>query len=149
MATVLANKKVRLNFEVLRAFEAGLDLRGFEVKALRARQGSLEGAHVTVRGGEAYLIGMTIPPYQMANTPTSYDPVRNRRLLLNKKELAELSGSESPKGLTIVPISVYSKGHKLKLEIAVARGKKKYDKREDLKKRDAKKDIERTLKNQY
>ncbi|HEY4502446.1 MAG TPA: SsrA-binding protein SmpB [Candidatus Paceibacterota bacterium] len=149
MATVLENKKVRLNFEVLRAFEAGLDLRGFEVKALRARQGSLEGAHVTVRGGEAYLIGMTIPPYQMANTPTSYDPVRNRRLLLNKKELAELSGSESQKGLTIVPISVYSKGHKLKLEIAVARGKKKYDKREDLKKRDAKKDIERTLKNQY
>ena len=149
MATVLENKKVRLNFEVLRAFEAGLDLRGFEVKALRARQGSLEGAHVTVSGGEAYLIGMTIPPYQMANTPTSYDPVRNRRLLLNKKELAELSGSESQKGLTIVPISVYSKGHKLKLEIAVARGKKKYDKREDLKKRDAKKDIERTLKNQY
>ena len=149
MANVLENKKVRLNYELLDTFEAGLDLRGFEVKALRARLGSLDGAHITVRGDEAYLIGMTIPPYQVANTPTSYDPMRNRRLLLNKKELAKLSSLESKRGLTIVPISVYNKGRNLKLSIAVARGKKKYDKREDLKKRDAKKDIERTLKNQY
>lgn len=145
---LIQNKKVKLNYELLKTYEAGLDLRGFEVKALRNHMGSLEGSHVTIRGGEAYLLGATIPPYQPANTPKDYDPMRNRRLLLNAKEIAELSGEESSRGLTIVPISVYNKGKSLKIEIAVARGKKKYDKREDLKKRTAKRDIERTLKNQ-
>ena len=126
-----------------------MDLFGFEVKSLRNKMGSLEGSHVTVRGGEAYLIGATIPPYQPKNTPKDYDSARNRRLLLNKKELGELSGLESKKGLTIVPISVYNKARKLKLEIAVVRGKKKHDKREDLKKREAKRTIERTLKKEY
>jgi len=148
MALLLQNKKVKLDFEILETYEAGLDLQGFEVKALRNKEGSLKGAHITVRGGEVYLIGATIPPYQQANTPKDYDPMRNRRLLLNKKEIATLSGLESQKGLTIVPISVYNKGRHIKIEIAVARGKKKYDKREDLKKRSAKRDIERTLKNQ-
>jgi len=145
---LLQNKKVKLNYEILKSFEAGLDLLGFEVKALRNHMGSLEGSHVTVRGGEAFLVGATIPPYQPANTPKEYDPARNRRLLLHAKELAELAGSESQRGLTIVPISVYNKGRNLKLKIAIARGKKKYDKREDLKKRTAKRDIERTLKHQ-
>ena len=148
MATYLATKKIKFNYEIMGRFEAGIELFGFEVKSLRKKQGSLEGSHVTVRGGEVFLIGATIPPYQPLNTPEEYDPKRNRRLLLTKKEIAKLAGLESKKGLTIVPISVYSKNRKLKVEIAIVRGKKKYDKREVLKKREAKRNIERTLKNQ-
>jgi len=148
MPALIRNKKATLNYELLKTFEAGIELFGFEVKSLRSRQGSLKGGHVTIRGGEAYLIGVTIPPYQPLNAPKNYDPSRNRRLLLSKKEIAELAGLERQKGLTIVPISVYNKRQYLKLEIAVARGKKKYDKREDIKKRDTKRDLERTLKNQ-
>lgn len=148
MAFLLQNKKVRLNYEILETIEAGMELFGFEVKSLRKKQGSLEGSHVTVRGNEAYLLGATIPPYQPKNTPKDYDHVRNRRLLLTKVEIGKLSGAESQKGLTIVPISVYSKGRKLKLEIGIVRGKKKHDKREVLKARDAKRDIEREMKRQ-
>lgn len=148
MKALIENKKVRLNYELLHEFEAGLELLGYEVKSLRHHQGSLKGAHITIRGNEAFLLGVTIPPYQPANTPESYDPTRNRRLLLSKKEIAALSGFERQKGLTIVPVSVYNKGHRLKLRFAVVRGKKKYDKRESIKKRESKRTIERTLKNQ-
>lgn len=146
MAKLVENKKARFDYEILEAYEAGIELFGFEVKSLRAKQGSLLGAHVTIRGGEAYLLGATIPPYQPGNTPKEYDPARNRRLLLSKKELAHLAGRENARGLTIVPLSVYSKGKKLKVEIAVVRGKKKYDKRETIKKRDIERDIGRHLK---
>lgn len=143
---LVENKKVRLNYEILETYPAGIELFGFEVKSLRNGEGSLDGAHVTVRGGEAYLLNATIPAYQQKNAPKDYDPTRNRKLLLSKKELNHLSGLESKKGLTIVPISVYNKGKFLKVDIAVVRGKKKFDKRETLKLRDAKRDIERTLK---
>lgn len=146
MADLVKNKKVGLNYELLSTYEAGLELFGYEVKSLRAKNGSLEGARVTVRGGEAYLVNASISPYQPLNTPDSYDPERPRRLLLNKKEIAELEGFESKKGLTLVPISVYSKGRNLKLSVAVARGKKKHDKRQTLKERDAKRDMERDIK---
>jgi len=143
---LIENKKVRLNFELLEEYEAGMELFGHEVKALRNKLGSLEGAHIVVRGNEAYLVGATIPPYQPSNTPKEYDAERPRRLLLNRKEIAELAGFESKKGLTIVPISVYSKGRNLKLSLAVARGKKQHDKRQTLKEKETKRDIERTLK---
>lgn len=143
---MIGNKKARFDYEILETFEAGMELFGFEVKSLRNKQGSLLGAHATVRGGEAFLIGATIPPYQTGNTPESYDPTRNRRLLLTKKELTRLAGLEAQKGLTIVPLSVYNRGQKLKLEIAVARGKKKHDKRETMKRRDTERDIRRLLK---
>lgn len=146
MADLVRHKKASMNYEFIDQYEAGMELFGFEVKSLRNGQGSLEGAYVVVRGGEAYLIGASIPPYQQANTPQSYDPERSRRLLLTKKEIGELLGAESQKGLTVVPISVYSKGRTLKLRLAIARGKKKFDKRETLKARDAKRDIERELK---
>jgi SsrA-binding protein len=145
---LIQNKKVTLNYEIREKFEAGIELFGFEVKALRNKQGSLEGAHVTVRGGEAYLMGAHIPPYQTANAPESYDTQRARRLLLTTKELGHLAGFEKQKGLTIVPLSLYNRGRFLKLSIGVARGKKKFDKRETLKKRTAKREIERTLKTQ-
>lgn len=146
MAPLIHNKKAHFNYEVLETFEAGMELFGFEVKALRKGQGSLDGSHVTIRGGEAYLINTHIPPYQVGNTPKDFDPRRNRRLLLTKKEIDTLSGLESQKGLTIIPISVYNRGQKIKIEIAVARPKKKYDKRESIKKRDAERDARRTLK---
>src|SRR6266481_767610 len=145
---LLEHKKARLDYEILEEFEAGLQLLGHEVKSLRARHGKLEGSHIVVRGGEAYVVGMSIPPYQAANTPKDYEPERTRKLLLNKKEMAQLSDAEGQKGLTIVPLAVYNKGSKLKVRIAVARGRKKYDKRDVLKERDTKRDIQRTLKNQ-
>ena len=148
MAVLLQNKKVRFNYDILETFEAGMELFGFEVKSLRKHEGSLEGSHITIRGNEAFLLGATIPPYQPKNTPADYDPARNRRLLLTKKEISKLSGLESQRGLTIVPISVYNKNRKLKLEIGVARGKKKHDKRQTIKAREDKRQMERTLKSQ-
>jgi SsrA-binding protein len=148
MASLVHNKKAHFNYEVLETFDAGMELFGFEVKALRKGQGSLDGSHVTIRGGEAYLINAHIPPYQIGNTPKDFDARRNRRLLLTKKEIDTLSGLESQKGLTLVPISVYNKGSKIKIEIAVARPKKQYDKRESIKKRDADREARRTLKNE-
>lgn len=144
--TLVQNKRIRFDFEILKEFEAGIELLGIEVKALRQKRGSLAGARVLVRGGEAYLVGATIPPYQAENTPESYDPERVRRLLLSKKELAELSGADVAKGLTLVPISLYNKGSKLKLSFGLARGKKQHDKRESIKKRETDIAIERTMK---
>lgn len=148
MKAVVENKKARLEYEILESYEAGMELFGFEVKALRARKASLVGSRVVVRGGEAYLVGATISPFQVANTPDSYDPERSRRLLLKKKEIAELATEESKKGLTIIPIMVYNNNRKLKLQVAIVRHKNKHDKRATLRDRDAKKSIERTLKNQ-
>jgi len=145
--SLLEHKKARFDYEILEELEAGIELLGHEVKSLRGKQGKLEGSHVIVRGGEAYLVGMAIPPYQPKNTQEEYDPARSRKLLLTKKELAALAGFEGQKGLTIVPLRVYNKGSKLKVGLAVVRGRKKYDKRAVLKKRDTKREIDRTLKN--
>ena len=143
---LIQNKKAHFNYEILKKIEAGIELFGFEVKSLKKGQGSLEGSHVTVRGNEVFVIGMQIPPYQPANTPKDYDPRRNRRLLLTKKEIKNLEGEEGQKRLTIVPLSVYNKGRKLKIEIAIVRGKKKYDKRETIKKRETERDVRRQFK---
>lgn len=143
---LIQNKKIHFNYEILERFEAGIELLGTEVKSVRAGHGSLEGAHVTVRGAEAYLIGATIQPYQTGNMPKNYDAMRNRRLLLTKDEIGELSVQEAKKGLTIVPVGVYNKGHKLKVEIAIVRGKKAHDKRETIKKREAERDVMREIK---
>ena len=145
---LIEHPKARFDYEILETFEAGLELFGHEVKTLRKHQGSLLGAYVVVRGGEAYLVGASIPPYQQNNVPKEYDPARPRRLLLSKKELGALSNTESTKGLTLVPISVYNKGRVLKLSLGIARGKKKFDKRETIKKRETDREVRRTLKNQ-
>ena len=102
MDKLIANKKVFLNYEITDTHEAGKELEGFEVKALRQKLGSLDGSYVTIRGGEAFLINSYIPPYQEKNTPKEYDPRRNRKLLLTKAELLKLVGIEKEKGLTIV-----------------------------------------------
>ena len=129
MASYAENRKVRFDYEIVEKFECGIELIGTEVKAIRGGQMSLEGSFVIVRGGEAYLMNANIPPYQVANAPKDYDPLRNRKLLLTKKEIAELGDSGKNKSLTIVPISVYNKGRKIKVEIALVKGKKKFDKR--------------------
>jgi SsrA-binding protein len=143
---LIGNKKVGFDYELLKEFEAGIELLGTEVKAIRNKRGSLTGARVLVRGNEAYLVGASIPPYQPGNVAESYDPERVRRLLLSKKELAELAGADAAKGLTIVPIALYNRGRKLKLSFALARGKKKHDKRETIKERETKIAIERAMK---
>jgi len=143
---LVENKKVGLDYTILEEIEAGLELLGFEVKSLRAGRGSLKGARVVVRGGEAYLVGATIPAWQIANAPKAYDPERSRRLLLSQKEIAHVASAEGEKGLTIVPLKVYNKGRRLKLSIAIARGKKKEDKRHTIRKREEDRRIERTLK---
>ncbi|MEK7471510.1 MAG: SsrA-binding protein SmpB [Patescibacteria group bacterium] len=146
MASYAENRKARFNYEFLEKYETGIELLGTEVKSVRGGQMSLEGAFIIIRGGEAFLINANIPPYQVKNAPKDYDPLRNRKLLLTKKEIAELVGSEKNKSLTIVPISVYNKGRKIKVEIALAKGKKKFDKRETLKKRDTDREIRREYK---
>ena len=143
---LIENDKVRFDYEILEEIEAGLELRGIETRSLRAGRGSLKGARVVARGGEAFLVGATIPPWQTANTPSSYDPERTRRLLLSKKEIARVSSAEGEKGLTIVPICVYNKKRVLKLLIAIARGRKKHDKRDVIRQREEKRSMERTLK---
>lgn len=145
---LVENKRARFDFDLQKEFEAGIELLGTEVKAIRAKRGSLAGARVLVRGGEAYLVGASIPPYQPENVDESYDPERVRRLLLSKKELAELAGADVAKGLTIVPLSLYNKQRKLKLSFALARGKKGRDKRETIKERETKIAIERAMKRQ-
>jgi len=147
MPTFIKSKKVGLKYEILEKLEAGIKLLGFEVKAVKNKKGSLEGSHITIRGGEAILLNTNIPPYQPNNTPEDYNPERNRRLLLSKKEINHLSNLESQKGLTIIPVSMYSKGRKIKVEIAIVKGKKKYDHRETLKKKDTQREIDREMKN--
>ncbi|MBP9759848.1 MAG: SsrA-binding protein SmpB [Candidatus Pacebacteria bacterium] len=148
MPTLLKNKKATFNYEILETFHAGIELFGHEVKSLRASRGKLDGAHVLVRGGEAYIVGMSIQPYQPGNMPKDYEAERPRRLLLTKKELTALIGIEATKGLTLIPISCYTKNRLMKVEIASVRGKKQYDKREDIKKRDTEREMRRVLKQQ-
>ena len=146
MAVLAENRKARFEFEILEAFEAGLELFGFEVKAIKSRKMSLEGSYVFPRRGEFYLVGATVAPYQPKNTPKDYDQTRERRLLLHKKEIDYLIGKAAAKGLTILPIRVYTKGSVIKLEIAVARRLKQRDQRAKIMEREGKRKIERTLK---
>lgn len=127
-----------MHYLVKETFEAGLELRGFEVKNLAAKQGSIDGARILVRGGEVFMVGAYIPPYQIANVPKSYDPYRTRRLLLNKKEIEYLATSLVGTGLQIVAVSIYA-NKKIKIQIALAKKRNKADSREYLKEKDDRK----------
>ncbi|MBI2673967.1 MAG: SsrA-binding protein SmpB [Candidatus Zambryskibacteria bacterium] len=139
------NSRALFDYEILERFTAGIELLGMEVKSVRAGKCSLRGAFVAVRAGEAFLIGADIPAYQPKNAPKDYNSLRVRKLLLSKNESEELGVAEGTKGLTIIPLSVYSKGRFLKLDITIARGKKKFDKRQAIKKRDVERDLKRSL----
>ena len=146
MTDLSVNRRVRFDYEILETIEVGIALLGFEVKAVKSGRMSLVGAFVVIRGDEAWLLNATISPYQPKNTPLDYDPTRSRRLLLHKREIKELIGKTSQKGLTIVPLKAYTKRSRIKLLIGLARSKKKSDKREVIKKREASREIRRTLK---
>lgn len=146
MAIYLENKKAHFNYIIEDKTEAGIELLGHEVKSIKKGQGNLNSAFCVVRGGEVYIIGLNITPYQPNNTDPAYDPERTRRLLLSKKEIKKLADKDDIKGLTLVPLSLYSKGHYIKVSIATARGKRTFDKRETIKKRDLDREMEREYK---
>src|ERR1035437_1302438 len=141
------NRKAYFNYEIIEKITAGIELFGFEVKSVKAGQMSLDGAYAVIRGNEAFLIGSGVTLLQPKNAPKDYDERRNRKLLLTKKEIKRLAGSEKQNGLTIIALSVYNMGHKIKVELGLAKGKKKSDKRESIKKRESDREIDRTLKN--
>ncbi len=144
--SLIDNKKAYFDYDITQKYEAGIELLGFEVKSIKKGQGSLLGSYVIVRGDEAFVMNMQIPPFQPSNTPSDYNPERSRKILLSKKEIKELKEIEKQKGLTIVPIMVYNKGRKLKVEIGVARGKKRFDKRNTIKERETDIEIRREFK---
>jgi SsrA-binding protein len=145
MKILAENNKVNFDYEILETFEAGIVLYGFEVKAIKTGHVSLKSSYVVVRNNEAYLINALIPPYQPLNTPENYDQQRSRKLLLKKAEIRSLIGKSKVKGLTLAPLRLYTKKSKIKLEFGIARGKRKIDKRDKIKKRDTEREIGRTF----
>jgi SsrA-binding protein len=143
MNNVADNPKAGFEYEFQEYFEAGIELLGFEVKSLRTHKANLEGSYIIIRGAEAYIMNLFVAPYQEANTPKDYEPRRNRRLLLNKKEILRLATVSENNGLTVIPISMYIKNNLIKVKIAVAKRKKKQDKRESIKKRETDRNLRR------
>lgn len=145
MPTYATNKKAHFDYEILEKFEAGLILTGQEVKSVRNKQIKLTGSFVTIHNDEALLTNAHIPLYTHA-VEKNYDPTHTRKLLLKAKEIRYLREKLQEKGLTIVPISVYTKGRKIKLEIGVGKGKKKYDKRRVIKDREQNREMRKIIK---
>lgn len=146
MAVLAENKRVRFDYEILETYETGIELRGFEVKAIKSGRVNLAGSYAVIQKNQIWLLNADIPPYQPANTPENYDPKRTRRLLLKKSEIQNLTGRTQEKGLTLVPLKIYTKNHRIKLEIGLAKSKKKADKRESLKKRATEREVGRRVK---
>ena len=146
MTDLTENKKAYFDYEILETFEAGLVLEAHEAKSSKTGPAALNRAYALLRGYEGYILGMHIPPYQTANTPSNYVPDRTRKLLLTKKEISYLTGKTAEKGLTLLPLKVYTKHGLCKLLLGLGKGKKKTDKRETIKARESKRKIDRTLK---
>jgi len=146
MASLAENKKAYFNYEILERFEAGIVLLGQEVKSIRLGRINLAGSYIVFKDEEPYLLNAHVPPYQPKNVPADYDPTRLRKLLLKEKEIKYLIGKSQERGLTLVPLRVYTKGGKIKLEFGLARGRKTAGKKELLKKRIVEREIERELK---
>ena len=144
---ITTNKRAYFDYEILETYEAGIELLGFEVKAIKNNRINLAGSYVVIRNNEAWLINADIPAYQPKNAPVDYDSKRTRRLLINKSEITSFIGKIHEKGLTLLPLKVYTKSKKnlIKIEIGLARSKKKADKREIIKKREIQREIRRNL----
>ncbi len=140
------NKKAYFNYIILEKMEAGLILTGQEVKSIRQGKASLDGSYVFLEDQEPYLVNAHIPAYQPKNAPKEYNPKRERKLLLNKKEINYLVGKTKEKGLALIPLKIYNKSAMLKLELGIAKGKKKADKRESIKKKDVEREIRQNMK---
>ena len=136
MAEYASNPKAGFDYEILETIEAGIVLKGYEVKSIKTGKVSIRGAYVKIINEIPYLIGATISPYQVANMPADYDPQESKKLLLSKRQIATLTGTSQAHGLTLIPLKLYDKKGLIKLLIGIARGKKKYDKRETIKKKD-------------
>ncbi len=141
---MLRNRRASHDYELLDRFEAGIELTGSEVKSLRQGGGSIAEAYAKVENGQVFIENMTIPTYQEASY-NNHEPTRSRRLLLNRREIDEISKALERRGLTVVPLNLFFKGGWAKLEIALARGKKLHDKRGDAAKKDAKREMDRAL----
>ena len=141
---VVQNRKARHDYFVLETWEAGLELKGTEVKSIRLGQCNLKDSYAAVKNGEMFVHGMHISPYEKGSYFNT-DPMRPKRLLMHKQEIRKANQNVMQKGLALIPLSVYLKDGRMKLELALCKGKKLYDKRDDLAKRDAKRDIERSM----
>ncbi len=143
--TVTVNRKARHEYHVIEAYEAGMELKGTEVKSLRAGKANLQDSYARVENGELLLYNMHISPYDQGNR-FNHDPKRARRLLMHKQEIMRLLGKVREKGFSLIPLRVYFKNGRAKVELALARGKKLYDRREDMAERDARREMERARK---
>lgn len=141
------NRQARFLYEILETYEAGIELQGTEVKSIREGRANLRDGYALIRNGEAWLLNVHVSPHQSASQFFNHDPRRTRKLLMHRQEIRKLIGQVEQKGLTLVPLKMYLKNGWVKVSIALVRGKKLHDKREDLKQRQEKRDIERVMKN--
>jgi SsrA-binding protein len=143
MAEYATNPRAGYDYEILETMEAGLVLKGYEVRSIKTGKITIKGSYVKMLNGMPYLVGATISPYQIGNVPQTYDPQAHRKLLMSKKQIAGLVGLSQSQGLTLVPLKLYGKKGIIKLLVGIAKGKKKYDKRESIKKKDVQRTKER------
>lgn len=149
MKIVSQNKKAYHDYFIEETYEAGIELKGTEIKSIRKGSANLKDSYIRIKNGEAFVEGMHVAPYEQGNI-FNHDPLRTRKLLLHRKQITKLEREVKEDGMTLVPTKLYfGDGSKVKLEVAVAKGKKLYDKRQDLKAKDAKRDIEKALKEMY
>ncbi|WP_022669689.1 SsrA-binding protein SmpB [Hippea alviniae] len=141
----IVNRKARHDYEILETYEAGIELKGSEVKSIRMGSANLKDSYAEIKNGEVFVNGFYISPYKFASPHSNHDPHRKKKLLLHKYQIRKLIGKVKEKGLTLIPLRVYSKNGKIKMEIALAKGKKLYDKRKDIKERDLAREAEREL----
>lgn len=142
---ITTNKRAYFDYQILETYEAGIELKGFEVKAIKTGRINLAGAYAIIRDNQVWLINADIPAYQPKNAPEDYNSKRTRRLLLKKSEIKNLIGKVSEKGLTLTALKVYTKNRKIKIEIGLGKSRKKKDKRELIKKREAKREMRKDL----
>lgn len=145
--TIALNKKAKFDYHLEEKYEAGMSLEGWEAKSMRAGRAQLKESYVIIRNGELFLFGAHISPLTSASTHMTADPTRMRKLLLHRKEISHLIGSVERQGYALVPVALYWKGGRAKLEVALAKGKKQHDKRSSIKDREWKRDKERMMKN--
>ncbi len=142
---ICKNRKARFNFEIENTFEAGIALMGSEVKSLRAGRANLSDSYAKFRGGELFLVDAHISPYDQANRE-NHEPLRDRKLLIHKREMKKLLGKVTERGFSLIPLKLYFKNGKVKAELALAKGKRSYDKRESIKKKEQRREMERLSK---
>lgn len=143
MDIISTNKRAWFDYDILKTYEAGIELLGPEVKSVKNSRINLSGSYVIIQNNQAWLLNADIPAYQPKNMKPGYNPKRTRRLLLHKSEISELIGKTKEKGLTLMPLKVYTKGQKIKVEIGLGKSKNKADKRETIKRREIKREIKR------